>query len=342
MTIVIVSLNGVDNSGGVERVSWYLREMLSRRYPVLVLSRTKFSFGKFDIIIQPLLMSLRLFFLDVKDKLVISNSWNSFLYPVDFSIMHGTTQGTITRIPSLKFISTKLMVFFEKVSVRNAKKNLAVSQDTKEEMTTYYHIRQEKITVFNNFVDEKIFYPMVDRNSIAGTDDIHILFCGRLETRKGLDTLKKLSDYIEKTDGFSLIVACNKDENTGLFYGNKKTYIRIGLGINDICAFYNSGDILFFPTLYEGFSMSTLEALCCGIPVLGTAEAVKDGLRDYDFVDIIDLGELDDLFALTHRIRLLVERCCGKKKEIHRTIVRDFGYEQYEERLLSLIENTAV
>jgi glycosyltransferase involved in cell wall biosynthesis len=342
MTIVIVSFNGVDNSGGVERVSWYLREMLSRRYPVLVFRRTKFSFGKFDIIIQPLLMSLRLFFLNIKDKLVIANSWNSFLYPADFSIMHGTTKGTITRIPSLKSISSILMVFMEKTSAKIAKKNLAVSQDTKEEMTTSYHIHPEKITVFNNFVDEKIFYPILDGNSIADTDDICILFCGRLEIRKGLETLKKLSDYIEKIDGFSLIVACNNEENTELFYGNKKTYIRIGLGINDLCAFYNSGDILFFPTLYEGFSMSTLEALCCGIPVLGTSEAIKDGLRNYDFVHIADLSELDDLPALTHSIRLLVERCRDKKEEIHRTIVRDFGYEQYEKRLLSLIENTVV
>jgi glycosyltransferase involved in cell wall biosynthesis len=341
MTIVIVSLNGVDNSGGVERVSWYLREILSRQYPVLVLSRTKFSFGKFDIILQPLLMSLRLFFLNVKDKIVISNSWNSFLYPVDFSIQHGTKQGFVTRIPSLKSFSAKLTIFMEKIAARKAKRNLAVCQSAKKEMMTYYHIRPEEITVFYNFVDERIFYPLAHGNSLAGTDDIRILFCGRLENAKGLVTLKKLSDYIEQTDGFSLMIACNNAENTDMFCDNKKTYIQIGLVIGDLCAFYNSGDILFFPTLYEGFSMSTLEALCCGIPVLGTSEAIKDGLLNYDFVHIADSDELNDFPVLTNNMRLLVKRCREKKEEIHETIVRGFGYEQYEKKLLSLIHNTA-
>jgi glycosyltransferase involved in cell wall biosynthesis len=337
MTIVIVSLNGVDNSGGVERVSWYLREILIRKYPVLVLRRTKFSFGKFDIILQPFLISLRLFFLNIKDKLVISNSWNSFLYPVDFSIQHGTTQGIVTRIPSLKSISTRVTAFMEKTAARKAKKNLAVSRSAKEEMTAYYRISPEKITVFNNFVDERIFYPVADNNAVADTNNIRILFCGRLEIRKGLETLKKLSDYIEKIDGFSLIIACNNEENTNLFRDNKKTCVQIGLGLNDLCAFYNSGDILFFPTLYEGFSMSTLEALCCGIPVIGTSEAIKDGLQHYDFVHIADSDELNDFPALTSNMCLLVEKCRDKKEEIHRTIVHDFGYAQYEKRLLSLI-----
>jgi glycosyltransferase involved in cell wall biosynthesis len=339
MTIVIVSFNGVDNSGGVERVSWYLKEMLGKRYPVLVLRRTNFSFGKFDIIVQPILMSLRLFFLNVKDKLVISNSWNSFLYPVDFSIQHGTTQGTIACLPSIKSTSTKFIAFMEKMAAKKAKKNLAVSQSTKKDMMNYYHILPEKIIVFNNFVDEKIFYPVNDESRAHDSGNIRILFCGRLEIRKGLDTLKKLSDYIEKKDGYSLIIACNNEENTDYFYGNKNTCIQIGLGINDLCAFYNSGDILFFPTLYEGFSMSTLEALCCGIPVLGTCEAIKDELRNYEFVHIADTDELSDFPALTRNMRSLVDKYRDKKAEIHHTIVRDFGYEQYEKKLFSHIKN---
>ena len=340
MTIVIVSLNGIDNSGGVERVSWYLKEMLSRRYPVMVLQRTKVSFGKFDIILQPLLMSIRLFFLREKEKLIISNSWNSFLYPVDFSIQHGTTQEIVARIPSEKSISAGLIIFMEKIAAFTAKKLIAVSQSTKDEMVSYYRINPEKVTVFNNFVDEKIFYPVDGGNKRSGTDDIRILFCGRLETRKGLAILKKLSDYIETIEGFSLIIACNKDENAGLFRNNKKTRIQTGLGVNDLRAFYNSGDVLFFPTLYEGFSMVTLEALCCGIPVLGTDEAVKDGVRNYAFAHIVNADEFNDLSELTQTMRSLVKEYSGKKKEIHQMIVHDFGYGQYEKTLFSLIQET--
>jgi glycosyltransferase involved in cell wall biosynthesis len=228
------------------------------------------------------------------------------------------------------------MTFMEKIAAQKAKNNLAVSQGTKEEMTAYYHIPPEKITVFNNFVDEKIFYPAAGERA-RDTGNIRILFCGRLETRKGLGMLKKLSDYIEKIEGFSLSIACNNERNTSLFHDNKKTYIQIGLEISDLCAFYNSGDILFFPTIHEGFSMSTLEALCCGIPVLGTGEAIKDGLRNYEFIHIADTDELNDFPELTRNIRMLVDKYHDKKEEIHQVITRDFGYEQYEKKLFSLI-----
>jgi len=54
-------MNGDDNSGGVERVVYYLNAILGEKYSVSILKR-KGKPGKFDKLIFPLLFSLRLLF----------------------------------------------------------------------------------------------------------------------------------------------------------------------------------------------------------------------------------------------------------------------------------------
>jgi hypothetical protein len=60
--IILVSLNGDDNSGGVERVVYYLNVILHETYSVSILKR-KGKPGKFDKLIFPLLFSFRLLFI---------------------------------------------------------------------------------------------------------------------------------------------------------------------------------------------------------------------------------------------------------------------------------------
>lgn len=328
MNIVIVSLYGTGNAGGVERVCHYLREILSRHHTVKVITKTKLTFGKLDALIQPILMTLRLCFM--KNSIIFSNSWQSFLYPVDFSIHHGTTRGYTLRIPEAETFGSRIIRFMEKMSCKTAKKLVVVSHNAARELQSLYGAKQEKITVINNFVDDNIFYPCEDKR--AG--DINILFAGRLEPRKGLTTLKKLSDCLETAAGCNLSIACNNSKNIELFKNNKKTKINVGLSIGQMRDFYNSGDVLFFPSLYEGFPMVTLEALSCGIPVIGTEFAIMEELRAYDFTKI---SGLTDIPMLLEEIKQLVGLFRSRKKEIHIKIKQDFGREQYEKKLLGLI-----
>jgi len=163
---------------------------------------------------------------------------------------------------------------------------------------------------------------------------ITILFSGRLEHRKGLSDIKALSDYLETRDGYCLRIACNNKDNTALFAGNKKTRVFTALTLEQMPAFYRSGDIFYFPTKYEGFSMATLEALSCGLPVIGTAFAIPEELRGYDCTAIVEPASPEEL--LPH-ISALVEKCRTRRDEIHEQVARDFGRGQYEGKLLALL-----
>jgi glycosyltransferase involved in cell wall biosynthesis len=331
MKIIIVSINGIGIAGGVERVCFYLNEILSKEYTVKILTGKHLPFGKLNTIIQPTLISVRLLFM--KNKIVISNSWQSFLYPVDFSIHHGTTFGYMSKVPELKKLSSVIIGCMEKISCRTAKNIVVVSKNAANELIKYYKADIKKLIIFNNFVNEKYFYP----DEISANNDIKILFSGRLEEGKGLGVLKLLSNYLENIEGYNLTIACNDSRNTKLFQNNRKTKVIIGLQIEQMCSFYNNGDILFFPSKYEGFSMATLEALSCGLPVIGTEYAIPEELRHNDFVKVFDFAKLD-LEELLKQAKGLICKFSVKKKEIHEKIKQDFGYAQYEKRLLSIIK----
>jgi glycosyltransferase involved in cell wall biosynthesis len=329
LDILIVSFNGIDNSGGVERVSYYLHEILREKYSVQILTKTHFSFGKFDIIFQPIIASIRLFF--IPSKLVIANSYQAFLYPADILISHGTFKGNYMRTKPEKLLGSKVIAFMEKIAGMLAKRVLAVSINCKNELIDFYNIQESKIFVLNNFVDETIFFPHKKKNNM-----ITILFCGRLEKGKGLPYLIAFSEYIETITGFKLRIATNNSTNCEYFIGKHNTEVMTSLSLQDMPKFYHSGDVLFFPTLYEGFSMATLEALACGIPVIGSDFAIPEELWSYDFCKNIDQN-LDDPEYILNSVRELGKKYDANQDIIHDMIIQNFGKEQYKNKLFTHI-----
>jgi glycosyltransferase involved in cell wall biosynthesis len=327
--IIIVSFNGTDDSGGIERVSYYLYEILRDKYHVRVLTKTSFSFGKFDMVFQPFIASLRLFF--TRHKLVISNSYHAFLYPAGIVIAHGTFKGSYVRTKPEKLLGSRVIALMEKISAMLAKQVLAVSVNCKNELIDFYKTKALKIRVLNNFVDETIFFPR--KKETAG---ITVLFSGRLEKGKGLRCLITFSEYIETIEGFKLRIATNSITNCEYFTDRSHTEVLPSLSLSDMPKFYNSGNVLFFPTLYEGFSMATLEALACGIPVIGSDFATPEELRGYGFCRDIT-GKLNDPEYIVKAIGELHETYNGKEDFIHDTIIKEFGKEQYRRRLLGYI-----
>jgi glycosyltransferase involved in cell wall biosynthesis len=325
--ITLVSLNGDDNSGGVERVVYYLKKILLEKYCITILQR-KIKLGPFDKLIYPLLFSLCLFL--KKNTFVISNSWQSFLFPADLSVHHGTTAGYM-RHAGVRSRKSALLAWMEKISARRAKTVVAVSINCKQELETLYRISPEKIIVLNNFVDEHLFYPQeTERN-----EKITILFSGRLEERKGLSALLELARSIESTGQYQLKLAVNSSDNCHLFASFKNTVISMHLDINAMREFYNSGDVFYFPTKYEGFSMATLEALACGIPVIGSGFAIPQELRHYEFVCVEESADVKNVLAQIEAMKL---RFGNSRTVIYQQISNDFGYGQYSQKLLHLIE----
>ncbi len=107
--------------------------------------------------------------------------------------------------------------------------------------------------------------------------DILVLTTRRLEPRMGLEQLLAAVAEVD-TVGITLAVTGDGSYRTSLerLAADLRIDDRVRfvgrIGDEELRSLYGAADLYVLPTLaYEGFGMSTVEALACGTPVLGTA-----------------------------------------------------------------------
>lgn len=118
-----------------------------------------------------------------------------------------------------------------------------------------------------------------------------LLYVGRLERLKGIDTLFKAVAQLEHADGVKLYVAGGSRGTPGM---RRLLCLARDLGIRHkvkflgsipqdrLSKFYNAADICVLPSYYESFGFAALEAAASGKPVVasrvgGLTTIVKDG-----------------------------------------------------------------
>jgi D-inositol-3-phosphate glycosyltransferase len=150
-------------------------------------------------------------------------------------------------------------------------------------------------------VDLELFHP-ADPRAARARLGLHaervLLFVGRLSPIKGLETLLRAlavakADGLGRTDVRLVIVGGDKEEVRD---GDRARLRRMAadLGVSawvdfrgpqpqDVLPdYYAAADLCLMPSRYESFGMVALEAMACGVPVVGSrvgglAETVRDG-----------------------------------------------------------------
>lgn len=227
--------------------------------------------------------------------------------------LSGQRQGTASsgarfkdlhRSEKLTLLSYPLLRLYESLSLRRTKNIIAVSKAVRDELIEWYHYKGE-VTVIPNGIDTNMFQPSKKRNAKK-----RVLFCGRLIAWKGPGfVIKAMPQVLNQHPDVSFVFGV---------VGDRKPYLRMleEMGIpqehfefryvnyQDMPQFYNSGDMLVLPSLLEGFPMTILEAMACGLPVVASnvgdvAELVQDGVTGF----LLDRGDYE---ALADRINLLL------------------------------------
>ncbi|RME31003.1 MAG: glycosyltransferase family 1 protein, partial [Thermoflexia bacterium] len=196
---------------------------------------------------------------------------------------------------------------FTRLSVRRARRVLAVSFHTAKETERLLGIRGAKLRVVYHGVDP-VFRPLPPEEVAAfrirqELPEQFVLYVGTLEPRKNLVRLVQALARFPETDRPFLVLAgargwCDEE----IF----ATVERLNLGDRvlfpgyvpneELPLWYNAARVFAYPSLYEGFGMPVLEALACGTPVLTSEtsslpEAAGDGAL---LVDPNDVGAIAD------------------------------------------------
>ena len=157
---------------------------------------------------------------------------------------------------------------FEMVK-RKADKIIAVSNFTAFELEKYVHVPKEKITVIYNGIDEEWF-------NVERGEDVHdkpyILYVGNVKPHKNLVTLVKAFMKIKDKVDYDLIIVGKKegfitgDQEIAKMAAEEPNRIIFTGFVEDeqLKQYYKQAAIFVFPSLYEGFGLSPLEALATG------------------------------------------------------------------------------
>jgi len=203
---------------------------------------------------------------------------------------------------------------------------VAATPAEEEQLEKSYGADPAKITIIPPGVDLQMFHPHSpeDAKSRLGIKpcDRMLLFVGRIEPLKGIDTLLRamaLLAYECPTWASQICVAIiggdpDTTENEEM---ERLKAIRTELGITDLVTFlgardqdklhhyYSAAEAVIMPSHYESFGMVALEAMACGTPVIasevgGLAYLIHDGKTGFHVPD-------GDPVALASAIARLVE-----------------------------------
>jgi len=217
-----------------------------------------------------------------------------------------------------------------------------------------------KVVIIPPGVDISHFYPIPpdEAKQFLGVkaDERMVLFVGRIEPLKGVETLIRAMSRLRMTEftgqrpvHLAIIGGdpyVSRDEMTGemtrlqalcrelcmdrmvLFLGKRSQ--------DTLPYYYSAADLLVMPSHYESFGMVALEAMACGTPVIasqvgGLAFLIRDGVTGFHVPD----GEPD---ALAERLTTLLSdrlllRTMGQRAVVH---ARDYAWERIADQIVEL------
>jgi D-inositol-3-phosphate glycosyltransferase len=199
----------------------------------------------------------------------------------------------------------------EKRVIANADRIIAATQAEQTQLQFLYKADRRKITIIPPGVDTSHFYPipMDEARQYIGADADKklVLFVGRIEPLKGLETLIRAIAWHRTFSPGQVTLAIIGGDPDVSPQEMTAEMARIQQLCDDLCMgrmvvflgkraqdtlpyYYSAADVLVMPSHYESFGMVALEAMACGTPVIasqvgGLAFLIKDGETGFHVPD---------------------------------------------------------
>lgn len=146
------------------------------------------------------------------------------------------------------------------------------------------------IQVIYNSVEEDVFTPQ--RSPKSKTNEIRVFFSGNLTKRKGAQWLHDIAERLRS----NIVIHYTQGLRTRNALPEHPKLRSIGpVPFEHMPPRYRKMDILLMPTVREGLSLSVLEAMACGLPVVASdcsslPEQIDKGRGGY----LCTVGDVDE------------------------------------------------
>lgn len=237
---------------------------------------------------------------------------------------------------------------------------IAATLAEESQLQFLYRANKEKIGIIPPGVDISHFYPISqdEAKSVVGipAKDPMLLFVGRIEPLKGIDTLIRAIAHMRRTgvtDQYPHYLAIiGGDPGVDASAMNSEMArlqaLCAEMGLQDMVIFlgkrsqsslpyyYSAADVLIMPSYYESFGMVALEAMACGTPVVasqvgGLAFLIQDGITGF----VVPGG---DHLALSDRLTQLLSQPDLRRRlgEQAAAYAQEYSWENITSRILEL------
>ena len=249
----------------------------------------------------------------------------------------------------------------EKQLVEYADHITVSSHREKVQMIWTYGVHSGKISVIPCGVNPYLFTPINPHQSKECLGLPHkrfILFVGRIDPVKGIDTLLKsmtiVRNKLDQSQDVNLLIiggdidysSYSKDSEM-----HKLKLLTAELGLENMVTFlgpqrqdqlpyfYSAAEVCVLPSRYESFGMVALEAMACGTPVIaskvgGLTSFIQDGLTGF-------LVAEEDEEALAEKILVLLDNSTLKGKLGFQARIRaeELSWQNIANKMFSLYQS---
>lgn len=218
---------------------------------------------------------------------------------------------------------------------------MPVSRGVEAELRQYYNIGNASVRIVPNAADTKRFTPINDHQrrswrsaNTVPNDSIVAIFAGGEWARKGLDYAIKAMGLLR--DLPLILYVAGDDPDRARFVSLARDVgaaekVIFGGFRKDIPEAMGAADLFLFPSWYEAFSLATLEAAACALPVVATR---INGTEDFivpdqngDFVE----HDASHIAATLRRLCLQPESLRRMGENARRLVEESYTWERVAE-----------
>jgi D-inositol-3-phosphate glycosyltransferase len=238
-----------------------------------------------------------------------------------FVQMFHTTAEMKNRVSAAAHQETPLRASTERRLVDLADSVIAANPDERAHLIWRQHAPADKVCTVPPGVDLDLFTPRDRASSRAqlgiGPDDRVVLFVGRIDPIKGIDTLLDAAHLLAENGQRPCFLFVGGDLDaggapTGPLADVAAATRRLGLAghvrfdgaqpQDELPCYYAAADVVAVPSRYESFGLVAVEAMACGTPVVacragGLRFTVEDDVNGY-LVPVGDAPALADRLSI--------------------------------------------
>ncbi len=192
---------------------------------------------------------------------------------------------------------------------------LPVSRGVEAELRAHYDIGPASVQIIPNAADTTVFHPISEPERITWrqangvpADAPLLIFSGGEWARKGLDDALRGLARLMRPDVYLFVAGDDADRESYRSLARElgvAAQVVFGGFRRDVALAMAASDIFLFPSWYEAFSLATIEAAACGLPIIatrinGTEDFIQPGVtgefieRDAEQMAVVLRRMVDD------------------------------------------------